>query len=109
MTIKTERTRALNDALRTIGNTVRVMLTRSILALPSTDIGEILRAVATFNDFNDDNDPYGEHDCAILTAAGQKVMFKIDYYDPSMTSGSEDPSDPSRTARVMTIMLASDY
>ena len=109
MTEKTERTRVLNDAIRTIGNTGRVMLTRGILALPSDEIDQILQAVATFNDFNADNDPYGEHDCAILTAAGQKVMFKIDYYDPSMTSGSEDPSDPSKTARVMTIMLASDY
>ncbi len=109
MTKKTERIRALNDALRTIGNTGRVMLTRSILSLPSNQIDEILTAVSNFTDFNADNDPYGEHDCALLTAAGQKIMFKIDYYDPSMTCGSEDPSDPSKTARVLTIMLASDY
>jgi hypothetical protein len=34
---------------------------------------------------------------------------KIDYYDPSMEFGSEDPSDNTKTCRVMTIGLASDY
>jgi hypothetical protein len=109
MTTKTERLCALNDALRTIGNTGRVMLTCGIAVLPSTQIREILLAVQSFTDFNPDNDPYGEHDCALLTAAGQHVMFKIDYYDLTMTGGSEDPSDPSQTCRVLTIMLASEY
>jgi Protein of unknown function (DUF3768) len=36
-------------------------------------------------------------------------MFKIDYYDPSLTDGSADPSDPAQTCRVLSIMLASDY
>ena len=109
MTTKTERIRALNDALRTVGNSGRVMLTRGILSLPKVNVDEILNAVASFTEFDADNDPHREHDCALLTAAGQKIMFKIDYYDPSMTCGSEDPSDPGKTARVLTIMLASEY
>ena len=45
--------------------------------------------VATFNEFNGDNDPYGEHDCAMFEVAGQKFMFKIDYYDKDIKYGAE--------------------
>jgi Protein of unknown function (DUF3768) len=36
-------------------------------------------------------------------------MFKIDYFDKTMTVHSPDPADPSVTERVITIMLAAEY
>jgi hypothetical protein len=77
--------------------------------LPIDDLSAVLDAVQTFDEFTPDNDPHGEHDCALLTVAGHRVMFKIDYYDSSMIGGSPDPSDPAITYRVLTMLLASEY
>jgi hypothetical protein len=40
---------------------------------------------------------------------GQKIIFKIDYFDESLTHYSPDSSDPSMTERAITIMLAEEY
>jgi Protein of unknown function (DUF3768) len=72
----------------------------------------IWMAVAKFTDFPEGDDPYGEHDFGAIdmVGVGEKIFWKIDYYaDKSCTSGSEDPSDPARTFRVLTIMLASEW
>ena len=65
--------------------------------------------MATFSDFDADNDPHKEHDFGSFTLAGRKFFFKLDYYDLAMEFGSEDPADPSKTTRVLTIMLAEEY
>lgn len=109
MIIKTERIRALNDVLRTTGIGGRILVTSGIAALPPAEGEAIMRAVQTFTDFNPGNDPHQEHDCAVLTAAGQRVIFKIDYYDKEMTYLSPDPADPRQTCRVLTVMLSSEY
>jgi hypothetical protein len=62
-----------------------------------------------FDDFCHTNDPHQEHDFGSFNAEGEMVMFKIDYYDKTMTSHSPDPADPSVTQRVITIRLASEY
>ncbi len=65
--------------------------------------------VRLFQDFTESNDPYGEHDFGSLEHGSHKIFFKIDYYNKDQRSGSEDPSDPDQTSRVMTIMLANEY
>jgi len=102
------KVRALNDALRTMTGG-RVMLTAGVDALPSDVKAMVIRRVATFYDFTPDNDPHGEHDFGRFSLGGRKFFFKIDYFDPTLTYGSEDPADPAKTTRVMTIMLAEEY
>ena len=101
--------RALNDRLRRTARGGIVMITDGIAALDANVIERVLRAVADFDNFNPDNDPWGEHDCAVLTIDGLKVIFKIDYYDRTRTYGSPDPANPKLTTRVLTIMLAEEY
>jgi hypothetical protein len=105
----TARIRALNDRLRRFGRGGRVMMTSGIEALGAAGIARIMAAVAAFDAFTGDNDPWGEHDCAILTVNGRRVLFKIDPYDRNLAHHSPDPSDPNVTERVLTVMLASEY
>ena len=104
-----EKIRALNDAFRTTMTGGQVMMTSGVDALPSDVKAMVIRRVATFTDFTPENDPHGEHDFGSFDLAGRKFFWKIDYYDAAMQYGSEDPADPAKTTRVLTIMLASEY
>ena len=65
--------------------------------------------VQAFNDFNERNDPYGEHDFGAIEHDGQTVFWKIDYYDLDLSMHSPNPADATVTARVLTVMLAEEY
>jgi hypothetical protein len=103
------RIRALNDTFRRTFAGGKVLMTASIQALPADLVARALDRVRSFNEFTEDNDPHGEHDFGSFDIDGQKFFFKIDYFDQRLEFGSEDPSDPARTARVLTLMLAADY
>ena len=70
---------------------------------------EAFQKIRLFDEFNESNDPHGEHDFGSVEQAEEQIFFKIDYYDPDLNFHSEDPSDPEKTVRVMTIMLAHEY
>lgn len=103
------RIRALNDAFRKTLTGGQVLLTPGVNGLPSDVRAMAIRNVATFETFTPDNDPYAEHDFGSFELAGQKLFWKIDYYAPDLRGGTEDPADPAKTTRVLTIMLASEY
>jgi hypothetical protein len=101
--------RALNDRFRTTMSGGQVFLTAGVDALPSDVKAVVIRRVATFSEFTPDNDPRQEHDFGNFTLAGRQFFWKIDAYDANMEFSSEDPADPAKTTRVLTIMLAEDY
>ena len=101
---------ALNHLARqAMGVTWCVYHTGGICTLPPQDQSAIRERVEKFDAFTPDNDPYGEHDFGAFVHKGNRIFWKIDYYNTTLTAGSEDPSDPKQTVRVLTIMLASEY
>jgi hypothetical protein len=109
MTTKLEAIRALNDELRqnlTIGT---AFITVGVAALGAEAVARIVKTIAVYDDFCHANDPYEEHDFGSFEVDGQTIFFKIDYLDKALASHSPDPTDPSVTERVITIMLAEEY
>lgn len=103
------RVRTLNDELRQTMVGGQGLITRGIEALGLMAVSSILGSVGQYDDFSPDNDPYEEHDFGALTWLEHRIFWKIDYYDENLEFASPDPADPEVTARVITIMLASEY
>jgi len=114
---RTLRIRELNDALRanflrSVEPNGKIFLTRALAGLIQEDqaFWEALdTSIRSFDDFTDDNDPYGEHDMAFFEYNGESMFWKIDYYDLTFSYHSPDAADPSVTCRVLTVGLAEDY
>ncbi len=119
-TLTTERERdaaaiaAQNDLFRTsLGETPnlpgQMVLTQGVAALPPIEHIEVIRSVARFDTFNEDNDPHGEHDFGAFEVRGNRYFWKIDLYANDLRHGSDDPTNPEKTYRILTVMLASEY
>jgi hypothetical protein len=93
----------LNDVFRRSGFGIRI--TPGVQALE--DLVGLLDEIRRFDTFTEDNDPYGEHDFGTVYWYGEKVFFKIDYYDQSLHYGRHPLEAECR--RMMTVMLASEY
>ena len=106
---RTETIRALNDALRRTFHGSRVVMTDGVINRRAGFINAVSQAVKTFDDFTPDNDPHQEHDFGALEVEGERVFFKIDYYDKDLQWHTPDATDPNVTMRVLTILLASEY
>ncbi len=111
----TSRIAELNDLCRkAMGVAGRVFQTQGISALPPDVQSAIREKVELFDSFTEDNDPHGEHDFGAFDFKGERIFWKIDYYDRATFGsgrdyGSENPADPATTLRVLTIMLADEY
>ena len=106
-----EKIALLNDKARKgwLPGSSKMLATRVVAALPDEALAVLRHAVAEFDSFTEDNDPYGERDFGAIELGGERYFWKIDYYDRTLRFGSEDPSDTSETMRVLTLMHASEY
>jgi hypothetical protein len=109
MTTKTKAIRALNDELRQSFTTGTTVMTAGVAALGPGTVTHIVKTIGVYDDFCHSNDPCEEHDFGSFEVDGHTIFFKIDYFDKSRSYHSPDPSDPSVTERVITIMLAEEY
>ncbi|MFW2343496.1 DUF3768 domain-containing protein [Brevundimonas sp.] len=104
-----DRVRELNDSFRSSFVGGAVMLTDAVDALEPDAKRRLLEKVRDFDQFEDGNDPYREHDFGAITFEGEQYLFKLDYYDRACKFASPDPANPAVTTRVLTIMHALDY
>ena len=109
-TLKTStRIQVLNDNFRSTFVGGQVVMSAGVADLSLGTRAQVVLRVQTFADFTADNDPYGEHDFGSFEVAGETFFWKIDYYDSLCEFGSEDPTDPEKTTRVLTIVFAGEY
>ena len=104
-----QRIQEINDTFRRTGEGGRILFTQGVSALGIAFSHQALALVKGFNSFTPDNDPHKEHDFGSFALDGRKLFWKIDYYDADCQYGSEDPADPTKTTRVLTIMLVEEY
>lgn len=93
----------LNDQFRKSG--FGITLTCGVQSV--NDLSGLLQAIREYDKFNEDNDPWGEHDFGKLDWLGDRVFWKIDYYNETFDAW-EHPLCGS-CKRVMTVMLAEEY
>jgi hypothetical protein len=104
----TQRIRELNDDLRIYGRGGETYRTEKIVALPiklQEELGGRIRAYI----FTRDNDLFQEHDYGFLKFRRRNFVFKIDYLKLESDEPSEDPSDPGKTRRILSLMMADEY
>ena len=115
MTSTISRIAELNDRVRLgLDRNARIVMTATCLATlaggdrivtEAVAQAAVLAAVRRY-EFKPDDGP--ERNYGQFELEGHIVCFRIDYYDPSLEWGSEDPADAAVTVRVLTIMLPCD-
>lgn len=98
-----------NDNFRKYLSQGTLVLTQGIRSNTPDDLKEIIIKVRTFDTFDENNDPYNEHDFGAFDYKGKRIFWKIDYYDQEFLYLSPDVSNPRVTNKVLTIMYAEEY
>ncbi|MBD2772604.1 DUF3768 domain-containing protein [Iningainema tapete] len=104
----------LNDRFRQGDASLGITrITRGVQALPPGKLVQLIQLVRSFDKFIPKNDPYDEHDLAVVEMDGIRYFYKIDYYDREAFNkgqdlSSDDPSNPDKTWRVGMLMRADE-
>ncbi|SEA87407.1 DUF3768 domain-containing protein [Rubrimonas cliftonensis] len=88
----------------------QLVVTQGVMALDAPRVFRLMQAVARHAEFPEDDDPNGEHEFGAIEHDGAKWFFKIDYFENADCEyGAEEPLDPARCHRVLTVMRADEY
>ncbi len=87
----------------------RVVATRGVSAEGPEFVTRALLETVAFDNFTEDNDPYGDHSMGAVQVCGKVVWWKLDLYDTDYRYGADDPLDHKNTRRVLTLLLPSEY
>ena len=86
-----KRVADLNDKFRkSLVTGGRVYMTAGVNGRGPEFVSKALAKVIAFDEFNADNDPHREHDFGSFELEGEKLFWKVDYYDLAGQFGSED-------------------
>ena len=99
----------LNDDFRKSFIGGEVLLSAGIAAMSSEDKANIVALVQNFDNFTPDNNPYSENDFGSFDYKGEKILWKIDYYDLNNQYHSENPANPDINNRILTIMTVFEW
>ena len=94
----------LNDQLRTTFKGGRVQMTSGVYELNAELRGRALHVMSRYNKFDDDS----EHDCGVFIFAGYSFEWRIEYRGKDGIGVSPDPSDASKTFRVLMLYALHD-
>jgi hypothetical protein len=94
----------LNDQLRTNFKGGRAQMTRGVYDLDDRLRGRALAVMAKYNSFDEDSD----HDAGVFIFAGYSFEWHIEYRNSDGKGISPDPSDASKTFRVLTLYAFHD-
>ena len=89
---------ALRESIPCVSRPNLLLVTSGVDALGLEAVTEILQKVRDFDEFDENNDPYGEHDFGAFDYKSKKIFWKIDDY-----SGYEGYE------LILTVLLASEY
>ena len=95
----------LNDQLRTSFKGGRVQMTPGAYELNAQLRGRALHVMSRYNKFDEGS----EHDCGVFIFAGYSFEWRIEYRAKDGPGISPDPSDASKTFRVLTLYALHDF
>ena len=100
-----------NDAFRCKrpeGGQGKWVYTQAVHAEGPDFVHACVAAVAAYDDFTEENDPYGTHEMGFMEVEDKKVWWRIDLYDRAYEGGSQEPTSLVEPRRVLTILFPSD-
>ena len=111
-TVQQSEIAALNDRFRKGDFSLGLWsMTPKVAALEENKKQALFQAVRSLDNFIETEavSPSREHDFGLVTQDDTDYLWEIDYCDPSLTSRSPNPADPSCTVRVLTLMRVDEY